>query len=76
MLQFDGQYRVPPGYLEAFRQAELTFLHQRVFCPLANALVLNTDLDDNIKEDDLPFIGSHTEPDVAMAVAGRSSSHE
>lgn len=69
MLQFDGQYRVPPGYLEAFRQAELTFLHQRVFCPLANALVLNTDLDDNIKEDDLPFIGSHTEPDVAMAVA-------
>ncbi len=69
MLQFDGQYRVPPGYLEAFQQAELTFLHQRVFCPIRNSLVLSTDLDDNMKEEDLPFIGDYVERDVAMGVA-------
>ena len=32
-VQFDGKMKVPPGYLEAFRQAELTFLHQWVWCP-------------------------------------------
>ena len=69
MLQFDGQYRVPIGYLEAFRQAELTFLHQRVFCPLANSVVLNTDIDGNSKEEDMPFIGSAVERDIAIGVA-------
>lgn len=69
MLQFEGQYRVPPGYLEAFHQAELTFLHQRVFCPFKNALVPNTALADNVNEEDLPFIGSNVEPEIATAVA-------
>lgn len=68
MLQLEGQYRVPPGYLEAFRQAELTFLHQRVFCPLANTLVLGTDLDDGMREEDLPFIGGYVERDIAVGV--------
>ena len=69
MLQFDGQYHVPAGYLEAFRQAELTFLHQRVFCPLLNSLVLNTALDENMREEDLPFIGGFVEQDIAVGVA-------
>ncbi len=69
MLQFDGQYHVPTGYSEAFRQAELTFLHQRVFCPLANSLVLNTDVVGNVNEDDMPFIGSAVEQDIAIGVA-------
>jgi len=69
MLQFEGQYRVPTGYLEAFRQAELTFLHQRVFCPLTNSLVMNTDVDGNVKEADMPFIGSAVEQDIAIGVA-------
>lgn len=69
MLQFDGQYHVPNGYLDAFRQAELTFLHQRVFCPLTNSLVLNTDTDGNVKEEDMPFIGSVVEQDIAIGVA-------
>ena len=69
MLQFDGQYRVPTGYLEAFRQAELTFLHQRVFCPLANSLVLNTDVDGIARQEDMPFIGSAVEQNIAIGVA-------
>jgi exonuclease-1 len=30
MLQFDGQFHIPADYLENFKQAELTFLYQRV----------------------------------------------
>ncbi|KAK5005614.1 Rad2 nuclease, partial [Cryomyces antarcticus] len=37
-VQFDGGFKVPPGYLEAFNQAEMTFLYQWVFCPVARSL--------------------------------------
>jgi len=33
MVEFDGKFSVPKGYLQDFRQAELTFLHQWVFLP-------------------------------------------
>ena len=69
MLQFDGQYRVPPGYLEAFRKAELTFLHQRVFCPIANSLVMTTELDSVAEPEDFAFIGNDVEPEIAIGVA-------
>lgn len=69
MLQFDGQYRVPTGYLEAFRKAELTFLHQRVFCPVANSLVMTTELGGNAEPDDFAFIGNDVEPETAIGVA-------
>ena len=69
MLQFDGQYHVPSGYLEAFRKAELTFLHQRVFCPVAEAVIPMTDLDAGVVAEDLAFIGDEMEPNVAKGVA-------
>jgi exonuclease-1 len=69
MLQFDGKYFVPKGYLEAFYQAELTFLYQRVFCPIALTLVLHTEPDNPIDEDKMPFIGAYVEPEVAQGVA-------
>ncbi|KAI9816490.1 MAG: Rad2 nuclease [Pycnora praestabilis] len=68
-IQFDGQYRVPSGYLEAFQQAELTFLHQRVFCPITESLVFNTDPDRDVKVEDLHFIGEHVEASIAVGVA-------
>lgn len=68
-IQFDGQFRVPTGYLEAFRQAELTFLYQRVFCPTSNQLVLNTDLEDGLEESDMAFIGQRVESKLAIGVA-------
>ncbi|SLM37009.1 exonuclease [Lasallia pustulata] len=69
MLQFDGKYRVPTGYLEAFRKAELTFLHQRVFCPVANALVMTTELSGSAEPEDFAFIGNDVEPGIAIGVA-------
>src|SRR5204863_6038401 len=48
MLRFDGQFTVPVDYLEKFRQAELTFLHQRVFCPAGKELVMLTEPEEKL----------------------------
>ena len=69
MLQFDGQYHIPAGYLDAFYKAELTFLHQRVFCPLANHIVMLTELEQRLEPPDLSFIGRQVEPKIAIRVA-------
>jgi exonuclease-1 len=69
MLQFDGKFFVPKGYLSAFYQAELTFLHQRVFCPVALTLVLHTEPEHPIDENEMPFIGAYVEPEIAQGVA-------
>lgn len=67
-VQFDGQFRVPAGYLESFRRAELTFMHQRVFCPDLNKLVMFTDPEDDLTEE-LSFLGRDFEPGLAAGVA-------
>lgn len=69
MLQFDGQYHVPTGYLEKFYKAELTFLHQRVFCPLKNDVFMMTDLGIEAQPEDFSFIGHEVEKNVAIGVA-------
>ncbi len=69
MLQFDGQYYVPTGYLQAFHKAELTFLHQRVFCPVKNDIVMMTDLASEAQPDDFSFIGHGVQQEIAIGVA-------
>ncbi|KAL4926895.1 putative exonuclease [Aspergillus undulatus] len=69
MLRFEGQYHVPADYLQSFKQAELTFLYQRVFCPKAGKLVTLTPPGDDVNLDDLPFIGDDTDPETAVGVA-------
>ena len=69
ILQFDGKYRVPSGYLDDFRRAELTFLHQRVFCPAEMKLVMTTDLENGPEHEDFAFIGKLVEADIALGVA-------
>lgn len=69
MLAFDGQYHVPIGYLEKFHKAELTFLHQRVFCPEKNDVVMMTELASEAQPDDFSFIGAEVQQDVAVGVA-------
>lgn len=69
MLQFDGQYRVPLGYLESFHRAELTFLHQRVYCPLIRDVVTMTEIGSEAQSEDLSFIGARLEQDIARGVA-------
>ncbi|KAE8153981.1 PIN domain-like protein [Aspergillus avenaceus] len=69
MLQFEGQYHVPSDYMENFKQAELTFLYQRVFCPEAKKLVTLTAPGNDVKLEELPFIGGDVEPEAAVGVA-------
>lgn len=69
MLSFDGQYHVPPGYLEAFYKAELTFLYQRVFCPLKKDIVMMTDPQANALPEDFSFLGAEVEREIAIGVA-------
>lgn len=69
MLQFEGQFQVPADYLQNFKQAELTFLYQRVFCPKAGKLVTLTPLEDDVKLEELTFIGDDVEPKTAVGVA-------
>lgn len=69
MLQFDGKFNVPKGYLESFYKAELTFLHQRVFCPIALELVLCTQPSKPLNLEDMTYIGAYVEPNIAQGVA-------
>jgi exonuclease-1 len=68
-VQFDGKFKVPPGYLESFTHAEMTFLHQWVFCPLEGRLVNCTPLEEGVEASDMPYIGGYVEPVVAAGVA-------
>jgi len=67
-VQFDGKFKVPQGYLEAFVQAELTFLHQWVYCPKQKSLV-NFSPVNSTNAVDMPFIGRYVEPEIARGVA-------
>ena len=69
MLQFDGQYYVPTDYLKKFYRAELTFLHQRVFCPLKKDVVMMAELEKEAQPEDFSFIGHEVSQDVAIGVA-------
>lgn len=69
MLQFEGQHTVPAGYLEKYRRAELTFLHHRVFCPIAKKLVFLNELEPGMKGEDLPYVGEDVAPEIAIGVA-------
>ncbi|KAL2137142.1 hypothetical protein VTI74DRAFT_8774 [Chaetomium olivicolor] len=69
MLRFNGKHQIPDSYLEDFKQAELTFLHQRVFCPKKQDIVLLTEPEPSVKIDDMPFIGAPVETELARSIA-------
>ncbi|KAF4126062.1 exonuclease 1 [Geosmithia morbida] len=68
MLQFQGK-RISENYLTQFYQAELTFLHQWVYCPEAEGLVHLTELDGTRTAEEMPFIGAYVEKSLAQAIA-------
>ncbi|KAL7951389.1 hypothetical protein V8C42DRAFT_303979 [Trichoderma barbatum] len=68
LLQFEGK-RISENYMTLFYQAELTFLHQWVFCPTKKELVHLTELDGTRTAEEMPFIGSHVEPEMARKIA-------
>jgi exonuclease-1 len=69
MLQFDGKFHVPKDYIESFRQAEFTFLHQRVFCPISRRIVLHTEPFEPLDVANMAYIGLYVEPEIAEGVA-------
>ncbi|KAJ4292944.1 Rad2 nuclease [Collariella sp. IMI 366227] len=69
MLRFNGKHQIPESYLDDFKQAELTFLHQRVFCPKKQDIVLLTEPEPSVNIDDMPFIGAPVATDLARSIA-------
>lgn len=69
MVQFEGKMVVPDGYSERFRQAELTFLHHRVFCPIAQKMIFLNDLPAGLLESDMPYLGPYVDPETSVGVA-------
>ncbi|KAL7341578.1 PIN domain-like protein [Rhodotorula toruloides] len=56
-VRLEGQLDVPRNYLDEFRRAELTFLHQHVFDPRTRKPTHLHPLPPDKTCDDLPFIG-------------------
>lgn len=71
MLQFDGKFRVSENYLAQYKQAELTFLYQRVFCPEKQDIVLLSEPHPSSPLDieEMPYIGARVDAAFAKAVA-------
>lgn len=69
MLQFDVKKNVPKDYLASFYRAELTFLHQRVFCPETCSLVHHTTPPEPLDDTTTSFIGIAIENKIAIRVA-------
>lgn len=57
-VRFEGKLKVPEGYKEAFERADLTFQHQRVFCPIKNCLVMCNEPDEPLADETLVYIGA------------------
>ncbi len=57
-VQLDGALPVPPNYTASFAQAELAFIHQRVFDPISKRLVpLNDFPEGGLQDQDKAWIG-------------------
>lgn len=61
--------KVPEGYMEEVRRAELTFRYQRVYDPRSRRLAYAGGMEAEEGEGEMPFIGKWLEPGVARDVA-------
>ena len=68
MLQLDGTL-VPQDYAARFEQAQRSFFHHRVFCPITKQLVLLNDLPDSLTEEEMPYLGAKDDSETAILVA-------
>jgi exonuclease-1 len=70
MIKLEGTLHVPEGYIQAFAQAELAFIHQRVFDPTLKKLVpLNALPQGGLKENDEKWVGLDMDPEIARGIA-------
>ncbi|MCJ1429194.1 Rad2 nuclease [Sticta canariensis] len=68
-VAFNNKHQIPAGYLDLFRKANLTFLHQRVFCPTLNNIVMMESLQSDQEPEDFTFIGSDMDQNTAIGVS-------
>ncbi len=68
-LAFSKRFQLPARYQESFRRADLTFLHQRVFCPILNNIVMMASFGPGPEPEDFNFIGSDLDQHVAIGVS-------
>ncbi|KAK6902606.1 hypothetical protein I204_07454 [Kwoniella mangroviensis CBS 8886] len=69
-VRLEGSMTIPPDYLISFAQAELAFIHQRVYCPEQGRLVpLNDFPEGGLGENDERWIGLDVEEEIARGMA-------
>jgi len=61
--------KLPPDYLDAFKEAEEAFLYQWAFCPTSRELVNLNEPEEGVDVHALPHIGKHVDSDTARKVA-------
>jgi exonuclease-1 len=69
VLRLEKSIVLPAGYEERFEQAQLTFLHQRVYCPHTRAAVPLRPIPAHLNSDAMDFIGPPLPADIAHAIA-------
>lgn len=67
-LRFNG-FNVPKDFEQIFEQAELTFLHQRVFCLKERKLIMLNESKTELSQEVHEFIGRLVDPKIAEGVA-------
>ncbi|GAA5915634.1 uncharacterized protein JCM6883_000698 [Sporobolomyces salmoneus] len=68
-VRLEGQLTVPRNYVEEFRRAELTFLHQRVFDPVKRELVHFSPLPEGRTAEEMPFVGAELDREYVCGLA-------
>ncbi|WWC61452.1 uncharacterized protein I303_104036 [Kwoniella dejecticola CBS 10117] len=69
-VRLEGSMTIPPDYLASFAQAELAFIHQRVYCPHQCRLIpLNDFPMGGLAEDDEKWIGLDVDQAIARGMA-------
>ncbi|KAG9043367.1 Rad2 nuclease [Tulasnella sp. UAMH 9824] len=73
-IRLESNMKVPAGYLDAFRVAQLPFLYQRVFDPRSGTVVHLNPLEDCIEWDETrdAYVGIHLDADIARGIADGS----
>lgn len=71
VIRFEGKKSIPRGYIENFKRADMTFQHQRVFCPLQEQIVMANEPEPGTVIDDetLVYIGLEVVVGIARGVA-------
>ncbi|CCG81837.1 Putative uncharacterized protein [Taphrina deformans PYCC 5710] len=68
-LRIEVGLKMPMDYEENFRRANMTFLHQRVFCPLKLSMIMGIEPSFALDEETLRLIGAQLPDEVARSVA-------